>query len=216
MTSLHIWPIFQCLILLTIANGVPVIAKKISGEWLAWPIDGGWILWDGQPLLGRSKTFRGVALAVIASAVAAPLVGLDIGIGALVGLSAMAGDMLSSFVKRRLRLASSAEAPGLDQVPESLLQMLAVKGLLGLSALDILVAVGSFWIGELLVSRLLFMLRVIHPSTRPHCPRKIRIQRDWNSAGQTNLAAMRVARQQQIEAGMSGLAINLRSMGEQD
>jgi hypothetical protein len=72
----------------------------------------------------------------------------------------MAGDMLSSFVKRRLRLPSSAEAPGLDQVPESLLPMLAVKGLLGLSALDILVAVGGFWIAELLVSRLLFMLRI--------------------------------------------------------
>jgi CDP-2,3-bis-(O-geranylgeranyl)-sn-glycerol synthase len=99
-------------------------------------------------------------LAAIASAVAAPLVGLTVETGALVGLSAMAGDMLSSFVKRRLRLASSAEAPGLDQVPESLLPMLAVKGLLGLSALDILVAVGGFWIGELLVSRLLFMLRI--------------------------------------------------------
>jgi CDP-archaeol synthase len=160
MTSLHLWPIFQCLILLTIANGVPVIAKKIIGKWLAWPIDGGWILWDGQPLLGRSNTFRGVALAVVASAVAAPLVGPDIETGALIGLSAMAGDMLSSFVKRRLRLASSAEAPGLDQVPESLLPMLAVKGLLGLSALDILVAVGAFWIGELLVSRLLFMLHI--------------------------------------------------------
>jgi CDP-archaeol synthase len=158
--TLHIWPIFQCLILLTIANGVPVVAKKIIGEWLAWPIDGGWILWDGQPFLGRSKTFRGVVLAVAASAVAAPLVGLDIEVGALIGLSAMAGDMLSSFLKRRLRLASSAEAPGLDQVPESLLPMLAVKGLLGLSALDILVAVGAFWVGELLVSRLLFLLHI--------------------------------------------------------
>jgi CDP-archaeol synthase len=160
MTSLHLWPILQCLVLLTIANGVPVIAKKIAGNWLAWPIDGGWILWDGQPLLGRSKTFRGAVSAGVASAVAAPLVGLNIKTGALVGLSAMAGDMLSSFVKRRLRLASSAEAPGLDQVPESLLPMLAVKGLLGLSALDILVAVAGFWIGELLVSRLLFMLHI--------------------------------------------------------
>lgn len=48
MTELHFWSIGQCLILLTLANGVPVIAKKMLGEWLAWPIDGGWLFWDGQ------------------------------------------------------------------------------------------------------------------------------------------------------------------------
>lgn len=89
-----------------------------------------------------------------------PLVGLDIETGALVGLIAMIGDMLSSFLKRRLRLAPSAEAPGFDQVPESLLPFLAVKDLVGFSVWDILIGVGSFWIGELVVSRLLYMLRI--------------------------------------------------------
>ncbi|TIP56291.1 MAG: CDP-archaeol synthase [Mesorhizobium sp.] len=150
----------QCLILLTLANGVPVIAKKMLGEWLAWPIDGGWLFWDGQPLLGRSKTLRGLVLAITAAAMGGPLVGLDIETGALVGLIAMIGDMLSSFLKRRLRLAPSAEAPGFDQVPESLLPFLAVKDLVGFSVWDILIGVGSFWIGELVVSRLLYMLRI--------------------------------------------------------
>ncbi|TIV43895.1 MAG: CDP-archaeol synthase, partial [Mesorhizobium sp.] len=39
MVQLHFWPIAQCLVLLTLANGVPVIAKKVLGDRLAWPID---------------------------------------------------------------------------------------------------------------------------------------------------------------------------------
>ena len=158
--QLHFWPIIQCLVVLTLANGVPVIAKKLLGGWLAWPIDGGWILWDGQPLLGRSKTLRGVLLAIVSSAVGGLLVGLDMETGVRIGFVAMAGDFVSSFLKRRLRLAPSAEAPGLDQVPESLFPFLAVKNLLGLSAWDILVGVGAFWIGELVISRLLYTLHI--------------------------------------------------------
>lgn len=160
MVQLHFWPIAQCLVLLTLANGVPVIAKKVLGDRLAWPIDGGWRFWDGQPLLGKSKTLRGLLLAVLVAAVGGALVGFDARTGALVGFGAMAGDMLSSFLKRRLRLTSSAEAPGLDQVPESLLPLILVRGIVGLSAWDILIGVGAFWIGELLVSRFLYMLRI--------------------------------------------------------
>ncbi|MDX8479548.1 CDP-archaeol synthase [Mesorhizobium sp. VK24D] len=160
MVQLHFWPIAQCLVLLTLANGVPVIAKRLLGDRLAWPIDGGWLFWDGQPLLGKSKTLRGLLLAILAAAVGGTVVGLGMPIGALVGFGAMAGDMLSSFLKRRLRLASSAEAPGLDQVPESLLPLVLVEDFVGLSVWDILIGVGAFWIGELMVSRLLYMLRI--------------------------------------------------------
>lgn len=158
--QLHFWRISQCLVLLALANGVPVIAKRIFGDWLAWPIDGGWRFWDGQPLLGKSKTLRGGVLAILTAAIGGAVIGLSASTGALVGLAAMAGDMLSSFLKRRLRLASSAEAPGLDQVPESLLPLVLVRGLVGLSAWDVLIGVAAFWIGELLVSRLLYMLRI--------------------------------------------------------
>ena len=160
MDRLHVLPIIQCLVLLTIANGVPVIAKKILGDWLAWPIDGGRLFWDGRPFLGKSKTFRGALLATTTSTIGGLVVGLGLGIGMLIGFTAMAGDMLSSFVKRRLRLAPSAMAPGLDQVPESLLPLLAARPLLGLSVLDVAVGVAAFWIGELIVSRLLYAFRI--------------------------------------------------------
>jgi CDP-2,3-bis-(O-geranylgeranyl)-sn-glycerol synthase len=160
MPQLHFWSIVQCLILLALANGVPVIAKKMLGEWFAWPMDGGWLFWDGQPLLGRSKTLRGFVLAILAAAAGGPLVGLGIEIGMLIGFTAMVGDMLSSFLKRRLRLVPSAEAPGFDQVPESLLPFLVVRNLVGLSVWDILIGVGAFWIGELVISRFLYMLHI--------------------------------------------------------
>ena len=101
MDRLHVLPIIQCLVLLTIANGVPVIAKKILGDWLAWPIDGGRLFWDGRPFLGKSKTFRGAVLATTTSTIGGLVVGLGLGIGMLVGFTAMAGDMLSSFGRHR-------------------------------------------------------------------------------------------------------------------
>src|ERR1019366_4548987 len=98
-------------------------------------------LWDGQPLLGKSKTLRGLLFSVLASSLAAPLFGLDWQIGLVVGSAAMAGDFFSSFVKRRLNLAPSSRATGLDQIPESLLLLLACRGALSLSILDIAICV---------------------------------------------------------------------------
>ena len=83
------------------------------------------MLRDGHQLLGRSKTWREVAAAIVLAACAAVLIGLPWQAGALIGASAMAGDCLSSFVKRRLALEPSSMALGLDQVPKSLLPAIA-------------------------------------------------------------------------------------------
>lgn len=53
---------------------------------------------------------------------------------AVAGIVAMAGDALASFLKRRLGIASSGQAFGLDQLPESLLPLLALQPLLELPA----------------------------------------------------------------------------------
>jgi CDP-2,3-bis-(O-geranylgeranyl)-sn-glycerol synthase len=73
---------------------------------------------------------------------------------------AMAGDLLSSFVKRRLGLAPSSQAIGLDQIPESLFPLLAACLLLPLTALDVAVATMLFFAGGLLLSRLLYKWHV--------------------------------------------------------
>jgi hypothetical protein len=68
-----------------------------------------------------------VVLAVVATAGAAALLGLGWKIGALIGIVAMASDLLASFVKRRLGLPPSSQAIGLDQIPESLIPLLACR-----------------------------------------------------------------------------------------
>src|SRR4029078_10611144 len=115
--------IFQLLMLLAVANGTPVAVKLILSDGFAAPLDGGLTLADGRPLFGPSKTVRGVVLAILAPTISAALLGLGWKVGALFGSTAMAGDLLSSFVKRRLGLATSSQAVGLDQVPESALPL---------------------------------------------------------------------------------------------
>ena len=157
---MHAVTLLQLLFMLMLANGTPVIAKKLLGSRFSYPLDGGIAFFDGRPLLGSSKTIRGIVLAVLATAAGASLVGLDWTIGVLVGATSMAGDLCSSFLKRRMNMAPHSMALGLDQIPESLFPLLACQSLLGLTALDIAAGVAAFFIGELLLSRLLFWLHV--------------------------------------------------------
>jgi len=153
MQFLHI---LQILVLLTFANGTPIVAKKIFGSRFALPLDAGIIFFDGRPVFGASKTMRGIVVSILITSAIAPFIGLDLTIGAIVASSAMAGDLFSSFVKRRLNFPPSSQALGLDQVPESLFPMLACRDALLLTIADIALGVGIFFIGELILSRLLF------------------------------------------------------------
>ena len=153
MQLLHI---LQILVLLTFANGTPIVAKKIFGSRFALPLDAGIIFFDGRPVFGASKTMRGIVVSILITSAIAPFIGLDLTIGAIVASSAMAGDLFSSFVKRRLNFPPSSQALGLDQVPESLFPMLACREALSLTIADIALGVGIFFIGELILSRLLF------------------------------------------------------------
>ena len=94
--------IAQAVMLLAVANGAPVIAAKILRHHLSFPLDGGAKFVDGRPLFGKSKTIRGIVLAILLSTLAAPALGLGWQIGAVIGSTAMAGDLFSSYVKRRL------------------------------------------------------------------------------------------------------------------
>ena len=157
---MHPWPILQLLVLLMLANGTPVVAKKILGERFAYPLDCGVVFIDGRPLFGHSKTIRGIVLAVLVTTAGAPLIDLDWTIGFVVGGLAMVGDLASSFLKRRIALPPSSRASGLDQVPEALLPLLACRDLLSLTMADIGVTAALFVIGEVLLSRVFYALRL--------------------------------------------------------
>jgi CDP-diglyceride synthetase len=156
---MHLLHILQLLALLTLANGTPIVAKRIFGPRFARPLDGGIIFFDG-PLFGHSKTIRGILASLFITTVSAPLISMGLTIGAIVASAAMAGDLFSSFVKRRLNFPPSSRALGLDQVPESLFPMLACRDPLSLTIADIALGVGIFFIGELILSRLLYQVHV--------------------------------------------------------
>ena len=156
--QLHL--ILKFVLLLAIANGTPVIAEKLLGRFLSYPLDAGKTFIDGRPLLGSSKTIRGIVVAVLATSACAPVLGIAWTTGLLVGVAAMAGDLISSFIKRRMGRPPSSRALGLDQIPESLLPALACKGLLALTAADVIAIVALFSVGELILSRLLFKMHI--------------------------------------------------------
>jgi CDP-2,3-bis-(O-geranylgeranyl)-sn-glycerol synthase len=157
--------VVQLLILITLANGTPVIAQKLLGKVLDQPLDSGALFLDGRPLFGSSKTVRGIVLSILTTTGFAPIVGLEWTIGLMVAISAMAGDLLSSFTKRRLALAPSSRATGLDQIPESLFPALACRQALALTTLEITFVIGIFFVGEIVLSRLLFRW---HVRNRPY------------------------------------------------
>jgi CDP-diglyceride synthetase len=162
MQLLHV---LQLLVLMTLANGTPIVAKKIFGPRFPFPLDAGILFFDGRPLFGESKTIRGIVASILITTASAPLIGLDLTIGAIAAGAAMAGDLFSSFVKRRLNFLPSSQALGLDQVPESLFPMLACRGALSLTTADIALGVSIFFIGELILSRLLYR---VHLRDKPY------------------------------------------------
>lgn len=145
---MHPLLIAKVILLLSIANGAPVLLKRVFGNRFSYPIDSGSVFLDRRPLFGPSKTIRGVLVSIVTTTAAAPLLDFGAAAGALFGVMAVLGDLLSSFVKRRLGFAPSSQAIGLDQLPESLFPVLACRNLLRLSGLDVFVAVVAFFSGQ--------------------------------------------------------------------
>jgi len=150
----------QLLCLLMVANGAPIIARKLFGQRWNAPIDGGRCLPDGRRLLGVSKTWRGIVAALSITPLVSVAIGLSVGIGVAVAAGAMLGDLSSSFLKRRLGRPSSSQALGLDQIPEALAPLLLVAPELSLSPSHILGLTTVFLVGELLLSKLLYRLKI--------------------------------------------------------
>lgn len=148
------------LLLIMVANGAPIILRVLMGHRLDFAIDCGLLLPDSNRLFGSSKTWRGVIGAVILTSIGAVLLGYPASTGAQIAIYAMLGDILSSFIKRRLGMAPSSMAPLLDQVPESLLPAMMFMDAFELDFQSIIILVCVFIIMELLLSYILFKLGI--------------------------------------------------------
>lgn len=148
--------IVSSLLLLLMANGAPIIASYLLGDKAGWRVDARLDFFDHQPLFGESKTWRGI----VAATACCWAVALGLGYPGIFGIKfaayAMLGDLLSSFIKRRLRIPPSGRMTGLDQVPEALLPLLLLHQELGLGPAEIAVVVAAFLLLDEGLSRLLY------------------------------------------------------------
>ncbi len=152
--------IVNVLLLLSIANGMPVLASNIFRARFSWPVDFGINFYNKYPLFGYSKTWRGVFASVFTTSLLAPLFGLSIYNGALFGILVMTGDLSASFIKRRLGYTESSRFRIIDIIPESLLPVLVLHKQLELTMMDGIISIALFFILEVVLSPLLYRLHI--------------------------------------------------------
>jgi hypothetical protein len=157
---MRLWLISHLVLLLIIANGTPALLGLALGPRWNRPLDNNRQFPDNRPLLGPSKTLRGLLSAIVVTGLLAPLFELSALEGASFALLAMLGDLSSSFIKRRLGFASSRSVPLLDQIPESILPLWGLQTALGSSGSEMALAVAIFIVIDLLLSRLLRTLQL--------------------------------------------------------
>jgi CDP-2,3-bis-(O-geranylgeranyl)-sn-glycerol synthase len=100
------------------ANAVPVIAGGGT------PMDFGKNFFDGKPVLGKNKTFRGfffglaigILVGVMESLVFSYPIPFSILFSVLSPLGALIGDLTGAFLKRRLGIAPGGLLPVVDQI----------------------------------------------------------------------------------------------------
>ncbi|HEX9716193.1 MAG TPA: CDP-archaeol synthase [Desulfurivibrionaceae bacterium] len=109
----------KILLFLFWGNLLPPLASLALGDRLARPLDHGATWFDGRPLFGPHKTIRGILASLVGATLTFPLLGVSWQTAAVAASLLMTGDLLSSFIKRRLHMASGESVFGLDQIFEA-------------------------------------------------------------------------------------------------
>jgi len=151
----------KALLLILVANSAPILIAQVPYiEKLSYPLDGKVKFLDGRRWLGDSKTWRGVIAATLATILCSVVIHSGWLLGLMVGVLAMLGDSISSFMKRRLAMAPSTMALGIDQVPESLLPLIYLQYRWSLDWYSVLLVVLLFAVLEIILSRISFRLHI--------------------------------------------------------
>ena len=144
--------------LLGIANTSPIVARHIFRDKFSTPIDFNKSFFDKRPILGTHKTWRGIFASIIATTVVGFLLGVRLKVSFLLALFSMCGDLISSFLKRRLGLSNGARCLGVDQTIEALLPLVLLKEEFFLSWLDCFFVTIFFVIFDITMSPLFYRL----------------------------------------------------------
>ncbi len=107
-----------------IANASPLLVKGVHR------IDFSHVFIDGKPLFGSNKTWEGFFIGVFMGYIASLSIALFSGelfyilVGTGASISALLGDLLGSFIKRRLGIGSGDPFPIVDQLDFALVSSL--------------------------------------------------------------------------------------------
>jgi uncharacterized protein len=166
------WLYLRILILLWVINFIPPLLTYIFEDKWNTPVDLGRRFWDGRPLCGHHKTFRGLLAGVAAGVLSGLILGFPWWLGLQVGLLSMAGDLTSSFIKRRLGTSSGDIVPVLDQGFEGLFPLWALSRHFLLGTVQVILLLVLFCIGAYCGS--LFLNRVLRAIPFENYPRLLR------------------------------------------
>jgi len=115
------------------ANGAPILFGGGT------PMDHGKILKDGSRLFGDGKTWNGFIAGIVIGTIVGYLQG-RIDVGLALALGAVTGDLLGSFIKRRLHVKHGKPFPFLDQMGFLLMAILFVY-IFATPRLDFIIAI---------------------------------------------------------------------------
>jgi predicted MPP superfamily phosphohydrolase len=163
-------------------NGLPPLVGILVNDRFNQPIDGGRQWLDGKPVFGSHKTIRGLLASLLGGTALFPLLGVAWWCAALAALLAMAGDLLSSFIKRRRTLASGEDVVILDQFFESFFPLFFLSFFVSLSLIQFLTVLICFIFIAYWFSR--FQHYILYRPPLKNYPRLIRSTvrlREWKA-----------------------------------
>jgi len=163
-------------------NLLPPVATLILGERFNKPLDGNSLWIDHHPVFGPHKTVRGIVISFFGGIAIAPLLEVTFWVAGIASLLVMTGDLLSSFIKRRLSIPSGKNITVLDQIFESLFPTLFLMQYMHLTLWQIIVILLCFIPLACLGSY--FWTFITYSPPLENYPRKIRSTvrlREWRS-----------------------------------
>jgi len=148
---------------LYLANGAAPLASKLPRR---TPLDLGLNWFDGRRIFGDGKTFEGLGLGLlggfIGGVLSSPVINQyrDPLFTLLVAFSALMGDLIGAFIKRRIGLPRGSPLAPLDQLDFLLMGLAAAASRICISAMDLLLAIAITLIMHVSTNYAAYVLRV--------------------------------------------------------
>ncbi len=177
----------KMVIFLWLINFVPPLLALIFHNKFNKPVDANKTFFDGQPILGSHKTIRGVTGAVICGGITAHLFSFTFFEGTTIAALSMLGDLITSFLKRRVKTPSGTVIPGMDQFLEAFLPIIFWKNITNISWFWVVIATILFGTGAFEGSKFFKQVILLSPSTNYPRPLNPRVRlREWKSCQVNN------------------------------